>query len=255
MKSYKDKSRMDEQYFQCSLCKKKESVRKNSFFLDIKLDFHVIFKIMDLWLDETPICLATEKTNISKPTIIKIYKNLRNVLGKYLEQNPPVIGGNGNIVQIDETVIAKRKHNRGRIIPQKWVVGAIDTVSKDIIIRHLDNRSRDELRNVICDAITESCTVTTDLWRGYLNIFENRDITHNTVNHSENFVDPITGAHTNSIENVWSHLKQSLRRKYQRRSTHLQSYIDEFLWRKKLKNKEEMITSLIRLMQINTECP
>jgi hypothetical protein len=62
---------------------------------------------------------------------------------------PPVIGGNGNIVQIDETVIAKRKHNRGRIILQKWVVGAIDTVSKNIIIRHLDNRSRVELRNVI----------------------------------------------------------------------------------------------------------
>jgi len=33
---------------------------------------------------------------------------------------------------------------------------------------------------------------------------------HKTVDHSKNFKDPITGAHTNNIESLWSKIKPKI---------------------------------------------
>ena len=37
---------------------------------------------------------------------------------------------------------------------------------------------------------------------------EKRKFAHHTVNHSTNFVDPITGAHTQGVEHAWGQLKR-----------------------------------------------
>ena len=55
---------------------------------------------------------------------------------------------------------------------------------------------------------------------------------HLMVNHSENFVDPYTGAHTNTIEGVWSQVKRKLKAMNWTHSDKLPSYLDEFNWRK-----------------------
>ena len=54
-----------------------------------------------------------------------------------------------------------------------------------------------------------------DMWRGYTNletILNENNYTHLTVNHSENFVNNITGANTQSIEAFWSVMKRNLRK-------------------------------------------
>ena len=35
--------------------------------------------------------------------------------------------------------------------------------------------------------------------------------THNSVNHKDNYVDPVTGHHSNWVENLWSNLKIKLK--------------------------------------------
>jgi hypothetical protein len=41
---------------------------------------------------------------------------------------------------------------------------------------------------------------------------EDLEYDHETVNHQENFVDPITGANTQTIECYWRHLKTQMRK-------------------------------------------
>lgn len=55
---------------------------------------------------------------------------------------------------------------------------------------------------------------------------------HQWVNHSRNFVDPITGAHTQTIEGVWENrIKVHLKRMRGIKKEMVASYLDEFLWR------------------------
>ena len=55
---------------------------------------------------------------------------------------------------------------------------------------------------------------------------------HQWVNHSLNFVDPETGAHTNSIEGLWEiKIKRYIKAMRGMNSEHLDGYVDEFMWR------------------------
>lgn len=61
---------------------------------------------------------------------------------------------------------------------------------------------------------------------------------HYTVNHSENFVDPVTGAHTNGVEGMWMHAKRSLPR-HNRAKHHFLGYMAVFMLKKKWASKED----------------
>ena len=54
---------------------------------------------------------------------------------------------------------------------------------------------------------------------------------HLTVNHSLNFVDPDTGAHTQRTENTWWGVKRSMPRTGTSKDL-FESYLQEWLWRK-----------------------
>ena len=59
------------------------------------------------------------------------------------------LGGVGHTVQIDECLIAKRKHHRGRLVPERWIFGMYDVHAGVGVIRYVLNRSRATILPII----------------------------------------------------------------------------------------------------------
>ena len=89
----------------------------------------------------------------------------------------------------DESKFGKTKFNRGRYIEGQWVFGGI--------CRH---RDKGTLLPIIRAHMPGTCGKS-DMWKAY-DCLKDEGYSHLTVNHSPNFVDPDTGAHTERNENT-----------------------------------------------------
>nr|CAD2179823.1 unnamed protein product [Meloidogyne enterolobii] len=63
-------------------------------------------------------------------------------------------------------------------------------------------------------------------------------LSHLRVNHSVNFIDPVSGAHTQTIERTWRSAKARNKKQHGTHRQMLDSYLCEFLWREECKNRE-----------------
>lgn len=147
-------------------------------------------------------------------------------------------------MQIDESVITRRKYNRGRLVPEKWIIGIYDVTLKKGHIQYISQRNAAVLESVITKHVKKGTEIWTDNWRGYNNL-KNIGYTHKTVNHSRFFKDPITGVCTNHVEGYWSKLKRWLRRIGVMSSPYLPEYIDQFMWQEQYGNKTSVKMSNI----------
>ena len=77
---------------------------------------------------------------------------------------------------------------------------------------------------IIQDRIRPGSTICSDCWKSYKTISP-QGYTHQTVNHSYNFVDPTTQAHTQNIENLWWPSTHSS-------SDELYLHLAEYIWQK-----------------------
>lgn len=155
------------------------------------------------------------------------------------------MGGSGKVVEIDEAKIGKRKHNRGRIIQGQWVFGGYERGSGRIFIVPVKDRSEATLMTEIHRHILPETTIYSDSWRAYNSISQHNYI-HFSVNHSENFVDPVSGCHTQNIERVWRDMRGAIPR-YGINDKHFKCYLAEFLF-KRIYPFEKRIEAFFRIM-------
>ena len=127
------------------------------------------------------------------------------------------IGGPGEIVEIDESMLSKRKYNRKRSLNQVWVFGGIVRGKPlECFIEVVESRNRPVLLDVINRRSKPGSTISSDSWRAYSNLTEllpEKDFEeHKVVNHSENLINPEDQEdHTQNIEAFWSSFKRNLR--------------------------------------------
>ena len=105
---------------------------------------------------------AASEMGISKATIVKWFKFYRKTMGRILQREYTKLGGDGNEVEIDETLVAKRKANRGRLVQQQWLFGCIERGSSRILLKCVDDRSRHTLGRLIKEMIEEDSVVYSD---------------------------------------------------------------------------------------------
>ena len=76
--------------------------------------------------------------------------------------------------------------------------------------------------------------IHSDQWRSYNGVPQLPNVSsHSTVNHSVEFVDSVTGVHTQNIESYWNRVKMKLKRMKGCRAEEIPGYLDEFMWRER----------------------
>ena len=92
-----------------------------------------------------------------------------------------------------------------------WVLGALDRDTGRCFLIPCPDNKRDAatLMPIICRWILPGSIVHTDEWGAY-NSLTGAGYTHNTVNHTIQFVEPLSGTHTNGQEGLWYHAKKTI---------------------------------------------
>ena len=136
-------------------------------------------------------------------------------------------------VEIDESKFGKRKYNRGRVVDGHWVFGGIERGSGECFLVEVEKRDAATLLPLISQHVRPGSIVLSDEWSSYNQLTATTGSTHQTVNHSLYFVDPTTGAHTQSVEGMWSCCKRMMREEKVMNSALFETYLPEFMWRKR----------------------
>ena len=164
---------------------------------------------------------------ISSATAVDWYNFVRDICAEYFLAHPAVIGGPGVEVEIDESKFGKSKYNRGRVVDGHWVFVGIERGSGECFLVEVEKRDAATLLPLISQHVRPGSIVLSDEWSSYNQLTATTGSTHQTVNHSLHFVDPTTGTH------MWSCCKQMMREEKVMNSALFETYLPEFMWRKR----------------------
>ena len=231
---YKDLHRKGQCYWKCPKCGSSCSIFKYSIFSFSNLPLNKVFHLLYCWAHKFSVNQTAHEVNVSCNTVSFYFIQFRNACIDYLIEMPDkLIGGPGKTVEIDETLMCRRKYHRGRLLLDVWIFGGVCREDKQVFAVVVKNRQSDTLWKEILQHIAPGTTIMSDSWGGYCVIDKQKNpiFYHFCVNHSKNFVDPKTGAHTQYIERLWKKLKRTNLRYEGIPRDQVPSHLAEFIWR------------------------
>ena len=228
------------------------SIRNGSFFAKFRLSLADVWTVILMWCENESVCNTSRNFGICRPTIKKIYEELRSIVAIQQSNDPVCLGGPGIVCQIDESLFShKQKYHRGRATREPvWVFGIVDTSFKFAkgYMEIVSDRSANTLLPIINRVCRPGTVIYSDEWAAYRQIQERLGFSHETVNHSLHFVDPLTGVHTQNIESYWARQKQKIKAMKGVRRSQLPALLAEFVWKD---NAREMaLLYLIGLLRV-----
>lgn len=144
------------------------------------------------------------------------------------------IGGEGKIVESDETFVGGKKKNvhRGKPEPVKHAVHALVERGGKVRAKHVADVTAKTLRSSIQKNVDPKSTMNTDEALAYYHM-RKQFAAHRSVNHSAGeYVSKDGEAHIQSAEAFFSILKRGVMGSFHSISEqHLQRYVDEFAFR------------------------
>lgn len=220
--------------FQCtrSSCKKALSIFNGSFFAGSRIPCNEVMHLAYLWLTGCTSDIMLHHIGHSTATTSSYRGYFRQLVSEMVDSDDIIIGGQGIVVQVDETKIGKRKYHRGHRVDGAWVIVGVEiTPERRVFAEVVANRSQETITEVLGRHLAEGSIVWTDLWRGYASISAHFNIEHHTVNHSLWFKDPETGINTNTVEGTNFAIKRSIPQR-NRTATSIPEHLLEFIWRR-----------------------
>src|SRR3569623_50358 len=126
------------------------------------------------------------------------------------------IGGEGKVVQCDETFVGgrfARGHRGGDPAEGKAIVFGMIECGGEVITHVVPNRTRGTIFPLVKASVAPRSAIHTDEYRTYITVgnIAGMAYTHEAVNHRMGeCVCARTGASVNAMENFWRHLKTSI---------------------------------------------
>ncbi|CAG8608377.1 854_t:CDS:2 [Acaulospora morrowiae] len=165
-------------------------------------------------------------TDYSTKSVSRYMKYFRELVIQSLEDDDTMIGGNGIVVEIDESKFSKGKKDTGI-----WVVGGVErTDQRKCFFKMVNQRDAETIRDIISKHVLPGSIMITNYWKGYQNL-DDFNVRHERVNRSREFINS-NGMHTNTIEETWKGLKIRIHPR-NRDIESIDDYLLEFIWRRK----------------------
>ncbi|KAI4457871.1 hypothetical protein MML48_7g00007744 [Holotrichia oblita] len=101
---------------------------KNTYIANIKLKIvgaNLIIQAIHAFIDQVPVTKFMKYVNISSATAIAYYDYCRDVAAKIVWHEYEQIGGENDVVEVDETHLFRKKYNRGRETPWIFVMSML----------------------------------------------------------------------------------------------------------------------------------
>lgn len=149
------------------------------------------------------------------------------------EDSPVTLSG---MIECDEAYVGGRRRLavRGRNAANKTPVFGMVERGGRVHAEAVSNCSSDSLIPIIRKHVPKRSRIMTDEWKAYSLLRYYKKYTHKTVKHSAweyVRVEGRTKIHTNTIEGFWSGLKKQVSVHHFVSRKHLQSYVDEVVFR------------------------
>ena len=193
-----------------------------------------LIRFIHNWLCGATVNFQRKTLGWSNRKVADWTRTLQELIAVSVLNDTEPIGGPGIVVEIDESKFGKRKYNRGHRVEGAWVFGGVEnTPERRFFAVIVEKRDRKTLMPLIKKFIAPGSIIMSDQWGAYNQISdqEGYDYTHQTVNHSKEFVDSETGACTNTVEGTWSAVKSKVPAR-KRNKRELQNCLFEFIWRR-----------------------
>lgn len=217
-------------------CRKRKSIRTNSFFENSRLSLCESMLILHLWAKGYTEKLILDDFHFAKQTVVDWFRFCRDLCMFSFESDNSVIGGPGSVVELDETLAVKRKNNQGRILYAGWLFGGIERRNDgqfNCFVRMVYDRSEAHLTHLIRQHVALGTHIITDGWSAYRNL-SLLGYSHSVVIHEQNFVSPADDqVHTQTIEATWSSFKRFIRSRGSNKGAFHLEYVCEYLFRRK----------------------
>jgi ISXO2-like transposase domain len=233
-------------------CRRSVSIFRHTLFFDCHIPCNKVLLVGYLWLARTTSLVIQRLTGHSAATIARLLCLFRQLVASDLDERTEgeghMIGGEDIIVEIYESKFHNPHTNDPRINARVgWVFGGVErTAERHVFVERVEDRSADTLLAVIRRRVRPGSIILSDCWSAYDNIQAELGLEHWQVNHSHTFVDPLTGAHTNTIEGTWHGLKLAVPQR-QRAETKIDGYLLEFMWRRE--NQDDEWMALLRCLR------
>lgn len=192
-------------------CTKRISPLQNTIFEGTHLKFNQIITLILSFVDDIPVTKAAEYASVTVKSAIDWYVQCREVCAFTLLNAPQnKIGMLGDIVELDEAHLARRKYNRGRILGTEhyWVLGGISRQTRKCFLRYVARRDRETIWPIVEANVEYGSHIRTDDARVYRGIETLGYLSHHVVVHKYYFVDYDDNTnHTNTVERMWRNVK------------------------------------------------